>query len=228
MKFLVFDTETTGLPINQKLLPSGDNLDNWPHIVQFSSLLYDDELKTIKFIDKIIKIPKNVIISEESIKIHNITKEKCENEGVDLIKVFESFIVDFVQADLVIAHNMLFDHKIVLAELIRLILYTNAKTSENISGYYYLIKNSNKLYCTMQETTLLCNIKAINKRNNKEYTKFPTLAELHNHLFGYKPINLHNALNDIVVCFRCFYMLKFDKDICLENEKIKNIMNKLT
>jgi hypothetical protein len=76
----------------------------------------------------------------------------------------------------------------------------------------------------MQESIHLCNIKSFTKKDNKEYIKFPTLTELHNHLFGCKPKNLHNALNDIVVCFRCFYMMKFQKDICLENEKINNMM----
>jgi DNA polymerase III epsilon subunit-like protein len=227
MKFLIFDTETTGLPINKKLEPNGSNVDNWPYIVQFSYAFYDNELKTTKLFDKIIKIPKNVTISEESTKIHTINREKCDKEGVELIEVLESFMIDFIQSDLVIAHNIEFDHKIVLTELIRLILITTEKTSEKLYNYYELFKNTKNLYCTMQESVNLCNIKAINKRNNKEYIKFPTLAELHNYFFGYKPNNLHNSLNDIVVCFRCFYILKFGKDICLENEKIREIINSL-
>jgi DNA polymerase III epsilon subunit-like protein len=42
----------------------------------------------------------------------------------------------------------------------------------------------------------------------KKYKKFPKLSELHNHLFGYVPENLHNALIDTIVCLRCFLKIR--------------------
>ena len=45
MKVIVFDTETTGLP--KKWNASITDKDNWPHIVQFSWILYDIDNNTI-------------------------------------------------------------------------------------------------------------------------------------------------------------------------------------
>ena len=41
MRVLVFDTETTGLPKSKFISP--DTLNLWPHIVQFSFVIYDTE-----------------------------------------------------------------------------------------------------------------------------------------------------------------------------------------
>jgi hypothetical protein len=45
MRVLVFDTEATGLPKTKIINP--DALHLWPHIVQFSYLIYDTELNDV-------------------------------------------------------------------------------------------------------------------------------------------------------------------------------------
>ncbi|MCX5719262.1 MAG: hypothetical protein NT055_04725 [Nitrospirae bacterium] len=45
-KYLVFDTETTGLPINKHAPP--DDFKNWPYVLQIAWLLFDDEHKLIE------------------------------------------------------------------------------------------------------------------------------------------------------------------------------------
>ena len=72
----------------------------------------------------------------------------------------------------------------------------------------------------MQEGTDLCKIVAYTKVDKREYIKFPTLTELCKHLFGYEPKNMHNAMNDVIVCFQCFYKMRFDLNICDENSEI--------
>ena len=72
MKIAVFDTETTGLP-KSKII-NEFSLSLWPHIVQFSYIIYDTELqKIIKTVDLVIKIPENINISDEVSDIHGIT-----------------------------------------------------------------------------------------------------------------------------------------------------------
>jgi len=74
MKVLVFDTETSGLP-KAKLI-SEYTLNLWPHILQFSYVIYDTDLNDIIEInDNIVKVSKDVFIAEDSIKIHGITNE---------------------------------------------------------------------------------------------------------------------------------------------------------
>jgi hypothetical protein len=46
------------------------------------------------------------------------------------------------------------------------------------------------------------------KQSPRKYKKFPKLSELYNHLFGYVPENLHNALVDTIVCLRCFLKIR--------------------
>ena len=52
--------------------------------------------------------------------------------------------------------------------------------------------------------------KKILEGNNgsRKFKKFPKLAELHEHLFGCVPENLHNALVDTFVCLRCFLKIR--------------------
>ena len=57
MRVLIFDTETTGLPLSKLL--SQDTLHLWPHIVQFSYIIYDTDLNSIvEVLDYIIKMKK--------------------------------------------------------------------------------------------------------------------------------------------------------------------------
>ena len=58
MKFLVFDTETTGLPRINFIGPG--YLEQWPHIVQFSYVIYDDISNTLEINDNIIQLPDNI------------------------------------------------------------------------------------------------------------------------------------------------------------------------
>ena len=41
MKSIVFDTETTGLPLNKN--SSIYNTHEWPHIIQLSYIVYDED-----------------------------------------------------------------------------------------------------------------------------------------------------------------------------------------
>jgi len=227
MKVIVFDTETTGLPKNQKSEPSINNLTDWPHIVQLSWIMYDtDKCSMISESDYIIKMTDGVIIPEESTKIHKITNEMCKTKGENLCKVIDKFMKNFDEADLIVAHNMLFDHNMLKAELLRIL--TNHEFEFKNLLYYDNLLNSKKLFCTMQETMEICCIKAKFPKSGKEYVKFPSLEEVHNYYFGYKPTNLHNALVDVMVCARCFHMLRFGKDICEDNIKFRRFTNNLS
>lgn len=219
MIVLVFDTETNGLPKNQKEMPNILNCHDWPNIVQFSYLLYDTDARGIILkSDYIIRVPKDVIISEESTKFHGITNEISDNYGVPIEGVLNLFYEKIKLADIVVAHNVDFDKKFVLAELFKLMekrtdLLCYLRMSTDIAC-------SKKFYCTMKESVDLCKIKAYTKIEKKEYNKFPTLTELCKHLFGYEPKNMHNAMNDVIVCFQCFYKMRFDLNICEESDEI--------
>jgi DNA polymerase III epsilon subunit-like protein len=227
MKIITFDTETTGLPkikmINEKTLHL------WPYIVQFSYVIYNNETnKVLKTVDHIIKIPEHVVITEENSNIHGITDTMSKTRGQDIKEVLKDFMEDYNNADIVVAHNMEFDFNIIKVELMRQI-YNDKQTAfqkEQVTQNLNSLKASNKLCCTMQESVDICNIKALT-RDGREYVKFPSLSELHKHLFSVVPKKLHNSLNDVLICLRCFYKMHFDTDIVEINEEVRNSINPL-
>ena len=224
MRVIVFDTETTGLPKTKVLTPGLLKL--WPYVVQLSYLIYDiDEKELIKIRDFIIKIPYDIEIPQEASKIHGITNDISYSQGINIENIIEEFMDDLNQCDYIIGHNIEFDINMIKAELMRL----NLIISKNMNLYYNYVEfltTCKKYYCTMQESIDLCAIKQINKQG-KEYIKYPKLIELHKKLFDTSPNGLHNSLNDILICLRCFYKMKFNKDIIEENYEINRFINEL-
>ena len=213
MRVLVFDTETTGLPKSKIISP--DTLHLWPHIVQFSYIIYDTDANDIVVtMDSIIKVEKNVVISEESIGFHGITNEISQTKGIKLNQVLNIFCKYLKTADVLVGHNINFDIQMAKVELLRFI-YSNTLPDEKFQkykNYLYSLANFTNIYCTMQNSIELCNIKMVN-RYGEEYNKFPKLVELHQQLFHCVPNNLHNSLNDILITLRCFVKMKYNIDI---------------
>ena len=219
MRTLVFDSETTGLSKTQIISPSTIHL--WPHIVQFSYIVFDmDSNEIVKIKDSIIKVPDGFTITEENAKIHGITTEISLVKGVDLLPVLEEFFADFDSADHIVGHNVSFDINMIKAELQRLIMNSSDK---KLQDYLTTINTSKKFYCTMQETIELCAIEMKDKYG-RPYKKFPKLVELYQKMFGVTPKNLHNSLNDVIVCLRCFIKLKYEIDIVERSEEVKQMI----
>jgi DNA polymerase III epsilon subunit-like protein len=215
MRVLVFDTETTGLPKSKIMNP--DMLNLWPHIVQFSYLIYDTALNDIvESSDTIVKLKDGITIPEDSIKIHGITNESSQQNGINIGLILNKFFYNLRNVDLLVGHNISFDISMVKVELLRFIYETKHNILEDeVKAYKYnlhFLTNYKNICCTLQESTDLCNIKAIDKYG-KEYIKFPKLLELHQKLFESTPNNLHNSFNDILVTLRCFMKLKYSIDL---------------
>ena len=214
MLVLVLDSETNGLPTTRIL--NKNTMSEWPYMVQFSYLVYNtDTNKLIKTADHIIKIPDEIDISEESYKLHNISKEKSLKQGYSVVDVLNQFIHDVEGVDVVVAHNYKFDSNMIMVEMMR--------NNMDIKKYMSII-NTRRVCCTMKDSTSFCNIQMISKFDEKPYLKPPKLSELHEKLFGITPVNLHNSLNDAIVTLRCYIKLKLDKDI---NNDLKTIVMSL-
>jgi len=183
--YLFFDTETTGLPLNWKA-PVTD-LNNWPRLVQLAYLNYDSSGNKISEGDFIIK-PNGFTIPKESSNIHGITHERALIEGVDLQNVLSHFHELINNSQILVAHNMSFDEKIVGSEFLR-------------NGFQNSIPAKSKI-CTMQSTTNFCKIDGFYGY------KWPKLSELHNKLFGFEFEEAHNAMVDINATAKCFWELK--------------------
>jgi DNA polymerase III epsilon subunit-like protein len=172
---LVFDVETTGLPKSRYLTPK--NVDDWPHIVQIAWILNDEEKM---FYVK----PDNYIIPEESTKIHGITTDFADKNGLPIKQVLDIFEQDCNQADILVAHNADFDKNVILASC-----YRNKRNS--------LFLLDKKIYCTMKSNVEVC------KLPGKYGYKYPRLEELYYFLFKKKPTKLHDALVDCRITKLC-------------------------
>lgn len=211
MIVLVFDTETTGLP--EKRDTSIFETDKWPYIVQLSFLLYDVTNNNLLELEDLI-INCDIDIPEEATKIHGITTNISRIKGIHINTALNVFDNALKKADVVIGHNISFDKRLYMVETIR----------KNRTQYFTKNKIRKQEYCTMKEGKELCKIEKTSQSGEKYY-KYPTLTELYLHLFKKQPQGVHNSLNDILACFRCYYMMNYEKDILKENYGLKQLFN---
>ena len=109
--YLIFDTETTGLPKN-KQAPLAD-FDNWPRVVQIAWQLHDHNGKLLSNKNLIVK-PDGFTIPFNAEKVHGISTQRALDEGRPLEEVLDQFNEDLYRANLVIGHNIQdFDVKVV-------------------------------------------------------------------------------------------------------------------
>lgn len=185
--YLVFDTETTGLPRKHKA-PVSD-VENWPRMVQLAWQQYDFAGTLIGEGNAIIR-PEGYSIPWQVARIHGITHARALAEGKDLKEVLTAFSGAVAQAKLVIAHNIDFDLGIVGAEFYRTAVPHGLMEKHRV--------------CTMRSSTAYC------KFPGGRYAKykFPSLTALHQKLFEVAFADAHNALADVRACARCFFELK--------------------
>jgi len=183
--YLFFDTETTGLPKSWKAPVT--ELDNWPRLVQLAYLSFDNDGNKITQGDYIIK-PEGFSIPAEVSRIHGISTQRANKEGKPLIDVLRIFAELINQAEILVAHNISFDEKIVGAEFLR-------------AGMQNLLPTKAKI-CTMQSTTNFCKIRG------PVGFKWPKLSELHYKLFNSNFEEAHNASADINATAKCFWELR--------------------
>ena len=182
--FLIYDTETTGLP-KKWTAPITDS-DNWPRMVQISWQLHDKNGELIEVKNYIIK-PEGYQIPYDVVKIHGITTERANKQGVELSFVLDEFNKTLAQAQFVVGHNISFDNNIIGAEFHRKSINTILANVPVLDT-----KDDSVQYCALPKA-----------RGNG--FKWPKLGELHQKLFGHQFAEAHNAAADVEATARCFF-----------------------
>lgn len=188
LKYLFFDTETTGFP--KRGADPITNPEGWPRMVQIAWILCEGDESIIDEQSHIIK-PKGYIIPDNVAMIHGITTERAIREGKPIEKVLSRFTEATVQSELIIGHNVEFDRGVVAAE------YSRTMQDAYVHSHPY--------FCTMKNTTDFCKIPYPSGRKGN---KWPKLIELHETLFSCPFEDAHDALADVRACVRCFFELK--------------------
>jgi DNA polymerase III epsilon subunit-like protein len=127
-------------------------------------------------------------------------------------------------ADMIVAHNVEFDLNMIRVELLRLGQGALVDQLE-LELRKAIFEDYTNFYCTMRQSVDLCKIEKENSRG--KYYKFPTLSELHKHLFEVEPKHLHNSYHDILCTIRCFIKMKYNQDVVEQNPQFKKLIQKL-
>jgi len=185
MKFLYFDTETTGkLNYNAPAIHNSQ-----PHLVQLCALLQDESGEIVSEVNLIVR-PEGYDIPAEAAAIHRIDTALALSVGVRLSNACFIFRDLMERADIAVAHNIDFDTKIMQRAFFE--TDTPPLPWEQIPQR-----------CTMKAATPLCKIPG-----PRGY-KWPKLTEAHTAFFGVGVDGAHNATADTHACRRIHnYMVR--------------------
>lgn len=206
-KFLIFDTETTGLfnrkdNVEKGIVAARDPLihpEDYPRIFQIAFILFDEEGKILYSRSDFIKpdgweIPSGP--GNEFWEDHGYSTDLCEKEGEDITELLKDFRDCLVKSDYIVAHNLDFDLPILLSEFKNY----NIFEPENFI--------TPKQVCTMKSTIDF--VKANHSKENIDKypwlefnNKFPRLEELYFKLFKTTFNGAHDALVDVTATYKC-------------------------
>jgi DNA polymerase III subunit alpha len=185
--YLIFDTETTGLP--KKWGAPISDTDNWPRCVQIAWQLHDDMGKLIEHQDYLVQ-PEGYNIPYDAERIHGISTELAQQQGHNLTEVLTKFNIALSKSKFIVGQNLGFDVNIMGCEFYRMGIASPMSQMPILDT------------CTDVTAGLT---KLPGGKGGK--FKFPTLTELHQYLFNQPFIEAHNATADVEATTRCFFEL---------------------
>ena len=175
--FLIFDTETTGLPKNYNA-PLTD-FDNWPRLVQLAWQLHDDKGRLVENNNLLVK-PEGFVIPIDAKMVHGISTEHAMKYGLPLHEVLDIFLKSAEKAKYFVGHNIDFDLCVVGCEFLR-------DSNQNPLLAWPRVDT-----CT-EKTAEFCKLPG----GKGGRFKLPKLNEIHEILFGSKFESAHNASADV-------------------------------
>lgn len=190
-KLLFFDTETSGFASKKKPVDHPSQ----PHIVQLAAIMTDEngtEKQSINFmLDVGIDIPYGAA------KVHGLNRATLETYGLPPRDVMGIFTRMLDQTDVLIAHNIEFDMKMLYIMLTR-------------HGFHPDKMSAIKQYCTMNESKHIINLPPTPRmlQYNMRGPKVPKLQEAFVHFFGCEFEGAHDALADVRACRDVYFKLQ--------------------
>lgn len=185
--FLIFDTETTGLPKTNNA-PLSD-FDNWPRMVQLAWQIHDDKGHLVEAHNHIV-IPDGYEIPIDAMMVHHISTEHARKHGKPLNEVLDIFMESADKAQYLVGHNIQFDLNVLGCEFLRM-------GRENPLRRWQIVDT-----CT-EKTANFCMLPG----GKNGHFKFPKLNEIHHLLFGEDFDSAHNACADVEATARVFLEL---------------------
>ncbi len=185
--FLIFDTETTGLPLDKNAPLT--NFENWPRMVQIAWQIHDEKGWFIKAENHIIR-PEGYIIPINASMVHGISTEHAKKVGEDLDEILDIFLNALNEVKYVVGHNVRFDLNITACEFLR---------KKGINPF----RSMNIIDTCTEKTANFCKLGV--GRGGRH--KLPALKEIHQLLFNEGFDMAHNASADVEATARVFLEL---------------------
>jgi DNA polymerase III epsilon subunit-like protein len=111
--FLVFDTETTGVPVKNAKYTNLEGFSQ-SRVLSVAVVVFTEEEADNYY--SLVKCPGVQVAATE---IHGITQEQVDNEGVPIREVYDSIKTLFEQGFPVVGHNVKFDVAVLRSEFFR-------------------------------------------------------------------------------------------------------------
>lgn len=190
MSILFFDTETTGLKV--------DNLpcihEKQPMVIQLG-LKLDQENRHERARLSMMGRPEGWVMGAKAKEITGLSEELATAHGIHFVTLVELFIDMVDNADIIVAHNASYDVT-VMRRAVK--VYCDMTGQE-----YWDVFKDKTIICTMLAAMDI--VKALPKRNGKY--KWPNLTECMRFFFNEDHSKAHDALADVDACARVFYEL---------------------
>lgn len=188
--YLVFDTETSGLPSFK--LPLDDP--SQPKLMQLAFVMLDDEFKERSRFHSNVKHIDQYDVNPFAYAAHGLSYQECQDTGIPLVCVVDLFTQIISQCSCQVAHNLKFDKMIS-----DIAINTIYKDEYNVSW-------SESDFCTMLQSTEICKIP---HKNGRAGNKWPTVKEAYEKLLNKQLVgNFHNATFDLDATVEIFKHLK--------------------
>lgn len=197
MKTLIYDTETSGLPLwNEPSEHPGQ-----PRIVQLAAELYDEDSgRTLHAMNFLIR-PDGWTIPDEVAAVHGITTEAAKAHGLPVRTVLPLFLSLWKQADHRVAHNESFDMRMVRIEIMR---------DDGFSPGFADAWKGGRAYCTQAKSTPILNLPPTARMIavGRRHAKSANLSEAYAFFTGQKLSGAHDASVDVAACKAVYLALR--------------------
>ena len=194
---LVFDVETTGLPLWNE--PSEDP--RQPHLVQVAALLVDaDTRQVLSTLDVIVR-PDGWLIPEDVAQVHGITTERAAALGVPESLALELLLALHERSELRVAHNEPFDMR-----MVRIAIKRHLDDPDALADAWKAAPTA----CTQRLSTPICQLPATDRMRaaGRTHYKSANLQEAYRHFFGHGFDGAHSALADVQACMAVYFAIQ--------------------
>ena len=210
-KYLIVDTETTGLPIVYDA-PFTD-VNNWPRIIELSWELCWENGETIEKACDLIYPDGWRFPTGDFWKEHGFSEEMSLLEGIPAKEALTKLAIAMHCVDVMVCHNLSYDKPIIECEMYRYKIYPKEVRKEMIRKAEIPLCGMRKEEKLKKECTKLLSAPILKLPGIYGQYSWPKLEVAYEFAFGEKMEGAHHASSDVEATKRLYLWIKNLEDI---------------